>query len=133
MVEKIEHEGRLYALVLRRETEVEGASFFTPPENDLQLGLHQHRRGAEIKPHLHRDSTRTVRSIQEVLHIQRGKVEADFYDEERQRVARCTLEAGDTVLLLAGGHGFRMLEDTKMVEVKQGPYYGVEADKSRFT
>ena len=35
-------------------------------------------------------------------------------------------------MLMAGGHGFRVLEDCKMIEVKQGPYAGVDFDKFRF-
>ena len=34
------------------------------------------------------------------------------------------LEGGDTILLAGGGHGFEVLEDLAMIEVKQGPYAG---------
>jgi hypothetical protein len=35
------------------------------------------------------------------------------------------------IVLVSGGHGFEMLEETEMIEVKQGPYTG-DADKIRF-
>lgn len=35
------------------------------------------------------------------------------------------------MLLAYGGHGFKMLEDSEIIEVKQGPYAG-ENDKVRF-
>ena len=38
---------------------------------------------------------------------------------------------GDIILLVSGGHDFLMLEDTEMIEVKQGPYAG-DDDKERF-
>ena len=41
------------------------------------------------------------------------------------------LEAGDVILLAKGGHGFEVLEELEMFEVKQGPYPG-EVDKTRF-
>ena len=41
------------------------------------------------------------------------------------------LQTGDVILLASGGHGFTMLEETEMIEVKQGPYAG-EKDKTRF-
>ena len=41
------------------------------------------------------------------------------------------LNQGDVVLLAYGGHGFEMLEDSEMIEVKQGPYAG-DMDKVRF-
>jgi hypothetical protein len=41
------------------------------------------------------------------------------------------LSSGDVLLLAFGGHGFQMLEDCEVIEVKQGPYSG-ELDKTRF-
>ena len=55
----------------------------------------------------------------------------DLYDEERRHVATRELRAGDVILIAAGGHGFRMLEDTVLLEVKQGPYVGLD-EKERF-
>ena len=34
-------------------------------------------------------------------------------------------------MLVSGGHGFSVLEEVEMIEVKQGPYSG-DADKKRF-
>lgn len=127
--ERVELEGRLRALILRRELNCQGARFFTPPENPMQLGILQHERGTEVKPHVHVESPRTIERVQEVLHIEYGVVEAIFYSDKGVRLGSKTLGAGDTILLLDGGHGFRMLEDTRMLEVKQGPYRGREEDK----
>ena len=55
----------------------------------------------------------------------------DFYDKEKKYLQSRILSKGDIVLLAHGGHGFKMLEPTEMVEVKQGPYCG-EMDKVRF-
>ena len=41
------------------------------------------------------------------------------------------LNSGDIILLASGGHGFEMLENTEIIEVKQGPFAG-EVDKTRF-
>ena len=130
--EKVEVEGQVFALVLRHGLNIDGVSFFTPPENPFQLGILQHKQGTVIKPHIHRDSLRTISSVQEVLHVDYGKVEVKFYDQGGEGVASCILNSGDTILLLSGGHGFTILEDAKIVEVKQGPYYGVEEDKVIF-
>lgn len=128
-VERVELQGRLCALILRRELDCEGTRFFTPPENPMQLGVIQHNRGTEVRPHVHVESMRRIDGVQEVLHIEYGMVEAVFYSDEGVRLDSRTLGTGDTILLLGGGHGFRMIEDTRMLEVKQGPYRGVEEDK----
>ena len=129
MIERIELNDKLYALILRREFEREGANFLTPKDNSLQVGILIHKKGTQITPHVHRASPRTIKDVQEVLYLEHGKVEAEFYDDSGRKVKNTTLIAGDTILLLSGGHGFNILEDTKMIEVKQGPYLGVKEDK----
>lgn len=129
MLEKVELQGQVFALILRHEFSGEGANFLTASDNPIQLGILQHRQGTELKPHVHPDSIRTIKSTQEVLHIEYGKVQADFYDKNGEKVGTCILNRGDTILLLSGGHGFRILEDAKILEIKQGPYHGTEGDK----
>ena len=131
MVEKIEWQGRTLALILRDSFDTEGVNFVTPADSPLQLGIIRHPLGFKIKPHVHKDTSRTVTSTQEVLHVQHGRVRVGFYDDGGERVASAVLNSGDTILLIAGGHGFDMLEDCKIVEVKQGPYEGVDNDKKR--
>jgi len=125
MIEKVEHGGKLFAIILRSGFEKEGVNFFTPEDNPLQLGLLKHKRGTKIKPHIHKN-------VQEVLHMQRGKMEVVFYSETGEKIKNVILNAGDTILLPGGGHGFNIQENSKIVEVKQGPYLGVERDKEYF-
>lgn len=125
MIEKVERGGKLFAIILRCESEVEGVEFFTPKDNPLQLGLLEHKGGTRIRPHIHKHA-------QEVLCIQRGKMEAVLYNEKGEKIKSVILNTGDTILLLSGGHEFNIQEDSKIVEVKQGPYLGVEKDKEYF-
>lgn len=128
-IERVEAEGQLVALVLRHCVERDGAYFVTPPENALQLGVLRHKQGTEIGAHVHIDTVRIIESVQEVLHILYGKVQVDFYSKAGARLESRILNSGDTILLTSGGHGFKILEDSKIIEVKQGPYHGVEGDK----
>jgi mannose-6-phosphate isomerase-like protein (cupin superfamily) len=75
--------------------------------------------------------TREVQFTQEVLFIRKGRLRVDFYDTRQHYLRSCVLGAGDVILLIKGGHGFEVLEDVEMIEVKQGPYVG-EQDKTRF-
>ena len=84
-----------------------------------------------IPPHVHNAVQRDVHFTQEVLVIKSGKVRVDYYDDDRNYLESRILNEGDVVLLAYGGHGFEMLEDSEMIEVKQGPYAG-EMDKVRF-
>ena len=132
-VERYEFEGKLFALVVRKNYRSEGADFLTDSNSLLQLGILSHKKSAEINPHIHNSLPRTIDKTNEVLHILEGKVEVVFYSEKGETLGRTTLNTGDTILLADGGHGFRMLENSRILEVKQGPYSGKGNDKSPIT
>jgi mannose-6-phosphate isomerase-like protein (cupin superfamily) len=131
MIERIVHGGLEFALILRAATPTEGIRFHTQSDASLQIGQMLRPKGYLIRPHVHVPVPRTVSYTQEVLFIRSGHVRVDFYDEQQQYCESCELWPGDVVLLARGGHGFRMLEPSEIVEVKQGPYVG-ENDKVRF-
>jgi mannose-6-phosphate isomerase-like protein (cupin superfamily) len=95
------------------------------------LGYMNRPKGYSIAPHRHNLVERKVSLTQEVLYVKSGKVRVDFYNDEQLYLESRVLEKGDVILLAAGGHGFEMLDDSEMIEVKQGPYCG-EEDKVRF-
>jgi hypothetical protein len=132
MIEKIEWQDKTLALVLRKSFDKDGVNFVTDNSNPLQLGVIKHSMGTVIKPHVHKKSEKVINSIHEILHIESGKVGTDFYDDAGHKIVSTTLYMGDTILLMSGGHGFNILEDSKIIEIKQGPYEGVENDKTRF-
>ena len=130
-VERVYSDQTLIAIIIRSEFNESGVSFFSPFEFSQQLGILIHPSGFEVKPHVHKKISRDVRVTQEVLHLIRGKVEIVLYDEEQRLIRTCILNSGDTILLAFGGHGLRVLEPAKIVEIKQGPYAGMD-DKEYF-
>lgn len=130
-VEQIQVDGKLLAIILRREFKATGIRFLTPGEFSQQLAYMAHPAGKQIEPHIHNPVQREVLYTQEVLLLKRGRLRVDFYDEHRTYLSSRILEAGDVILLVKGGHGFEILEDIEMIEVKQGPYVG-DQDKTRF-
>ncbi len=91
----------------------------------------RHPAGTIIEPHVHNPVAREVHYTQEALLIKRGKLRFDFYSQQREYIQSRILESGDVILLVEGGHGFEVIEELEMFEVKQGPYVG-DQDKSRF-
>ena len=128
----ISHEGRVIAIVISGKESFPGTRFFTPPEFSQQLGFLRHEAGHRIPPHRHNTVQREIVKTQEVLLVRRGRVKALLYTDRRRFLKEVVLEAGDVILLASGGHGFEMLEDTEMIEVKQGPYINEMVDKQRF-
>ena len=131
MINSIINKGQTLAIILRTTYKEKGINFFTPNEFSQQLAYMNHPSGYEIQPHLHNAVRREVQFTKEVLFIKSGKVRVDFYDDEKNYLESRILESGDVILLAFGGHGFEMIEDSEIIEVKQGPYVG-EADKTKF-
>ena len=130
-LEHVFEDDRLLAIILRSSFKKEGIDFFTPPEFSQQLGYMNRSKGYKIQPHIHQKIERTIQYTQEVLFIKKGLVRVDFYKNDKTYLNSKLLNQGDVVLLSAGGHGFEMLEDSEIIEVKQGPFAG-NIDKTRF-
>ena len=130
-IERIEHAGATLAIIVRAPFREEGLHFFTPAEYSQQLAFMRHPAGKVIDPHTHVRHDRNVAVTQEVLFVRSGLVRVDFFTDDRDFVCARTIGAGDAILLASGGHGFTVLEEVEMFEVKQGPYAG-DGDKVRF-
>lgn len=119
------------ALIIKSDFDKPGIHFFTPANFSQQVAFMEHAKGKKIEAHVHNLVSRQVLYTQEVLFIRRGRLKINLYSSQKWFIGSRTLEAGDVILLCGGGHSFEMLEDTAMIEVKQGPYAG-ENDKTRF-
>ena len=131
MIEKIESKEGILAIILRSNFKEEGIHFFTSDNFSQQLGYMNREEGYVIQPHVHNPVPREVHFTKEVLYIKSGRVRVDFYDDDQNYLESRILYKGDVILLAIGGHGFEMLEESEIIEVKQGPYVG-EEDKTRF-
>ena len=130
-VEHVVWQGKPLAYIIRAELLPEKTTFLTPPEFKQQVGYIVYRSGEEIARHVHRSLERHLVGTSEVLIVKKGKCLIDIYNDNRELVATRELNTGDIILMVGGGHGFRILEDTVLLEIKQGPYTGLE-EKERF-
>ena len=130
-VEHILFEGKPLAYIVRSEIAPKKTTFLTPSDFKQQVGFVVYPKGGEIQRHVHRPLERHLIGTSEVIVVRQGRCEIDIYNNHRQLVATEQLREGDILLMVDGGHGFRMLEDTVFVEIKQGPYTGLD-EKERF-
>lgn len=130
-VEHIDWDGRPLAYIIHAEFNPEKTTFLTPPDFKQQVGFVVYSRSGEIIRHVHRAIERHLIGTSEVLVLRKGRCEIDIYNDDHELVATRELNVGDVMLMVGGGHGFRMLEDTVFLEIKQGPYTGVD-EKERF-
>src|SRR5690348_9034015 len=130
-IESVQHNGTVLAIIVRAELSPSRTMFLTPNDLQQQLGLVVYPKGGEVARHYHRPIERQIVGTSEVILVRSGRCLLDLYDRDLQLAQTRELGAGDVVVLVTGGHGFRMLEDTVLLEVKQGPYLGLD-EKERF-
>jgi len=126
----IEHKGKIIALIFRKEMSGKGTTFLTPNDYTLQLGLIEHPLGSVLRSHKHNPKIKyKVDTTQEFLYIEKGKVKVSLFSDSWELVTSEILTPGDFMLHVSGGHGFEILEDCRMIEIKQGPYPGEKRAK----
>ena len=130
-IKQIEHNGKILAIIISNDYSKDGVEFFTPNDFSQQLAYMKHPKGKRIDAHTHNVVPREVSYTKEVLVIRKGKLRVDFYEDDQTYIESHIVNQGDIILLAFGGHGFECLEEVEMVEIKQGPYLGVQ-DKVRF-
>jgi hypothetical protein len=130
-IERVAPDGKLLAIIVRAQVASDKKyNFLTEPESSLQLGVSNYPGGEAIPAHAHLRTEVTVPSGSEYILVKAGRLRVKLYDAAtRQQLAVEELAAGDSILLLAGGHGFDVLEPCQILEVKQGPYLSKEKDK----
>lgn len=121
--------GSLVAIVVRQSFAKPGVNFLSQASFPIQLGVSQYKKGHLIEPHIHLERKIIIEKVQEVVHVDSGSTIVELYDSQGMRFEEVKLASGDTIFFLQGGHSFRMLEDTKLIEVKQGPYVDKKKDK----
>lgn len=113
---------KLLAIIIKAEFRYDGLKFLVPDEYPEQLAYMKKSKGCVIESHIHKPVPRKIKFAQEALFIRSGKVRIDFYDENKRYVESRIAGRGDVVFLAFGGHGFEFIEDSEMIEVKQGPF-----------
>ena len=131
MLEYVYNNKKILSIIIRSQYQTDGIKFFTPNDFSQQLAYMKRKKGYKIPPHVHNEVERKVSLTQEVLFIKSGKVRVDYYDDNKDYIESRMLNLGDVVLFSSGGHGFTMIEESEIIEVKQGHYSG-EQDKTRF-
>ena len=122
----------MLALIVRaRYRRKKGITFFTQNESTQQFGYMKHKRDHIIKPHLHKKRLTKIYYTSEVILILKGILRVDFYNQFKKYLFSKILKPSDIIMLVSGGHGFKILKDVEMLEIKQGPYNLIK-DKIKF-
>lgn len=131
MIEEVFHNDILLAIIIRNHSYKSGINFHTDSKSEFQIATMSHKSGYAITPHLHNVQTRIINTTSEVIYIKKGILEVNFYDHNHYMINNVHLRAGDFIYLIAMAHGFNIIDDVELLEIKQGPFYK-NLDKVRF-
>ena len=132
MIEKVLHKNKLFALIVRRQfRKKSGINFFTSKEATQQFGFMKHKKNHIIKPHKHNKRLTRILRTTEVILLLKGTLRVDFYNDKYKYLFSKKINERDIIMLIHGGHGFKVLKNAEMIEVKQGPY-SLASDKIKF-
>ena len=101
----------------------------SPEKEYLQSSISILKKGFSIKPHKHKSFERKIHKTQEAWFLYEGKILAEFYDIDNQKIAERTFNKGDLITIFNGGHCFKTSENSIFLEFKNGPYFGKEIDR----
>jgi cupin fold WbuC family metalloprotein len=125
MLERIIFEKELFAIIIRAKSQFKkkGVNFITSQKDSLQLGFLKHPKNHEIQPHAHKKKNFKIKFISEFLFIKKGELKVFFYSYAGKNINKDKiLKKNDIIILLKGGHGFKIKKNSEIIEIKQGPY-----------
>jgi hypothetical protein len=129
-MQEIVQQNKTVAIIHRSTDWHEGLDFLTSNETFIQAGTWWYPEGKVLKAHRHIENERTAERTQETVIVMSGSLRIDFYDEDNIVFHQEILKTGDLCVILTVGHGYQILQDnTKVIEVKNGPFVSVEKDK----
>jgi cupin fold WbuC family metalloprotein len=120
----------LLHIITKEKDIVQERHNITPEDKFLQIGAMKLNNLKTFKPHKHIINNRKTDRTHESWIVIRGKIKAILYDLDNNIIHEEILYSGDCTVTFQGGHTYECLEDNTLAyEFKNGPYYGMEADK----
>jgi len=127
--ELIVYKKKHYAEIIRSSFAKKETTFLSPDKSSFQFGILAHKKGFKEPPHYHRPFKRTIKDLQQMFVVQKGKVQVDLFSDTKKLIRKIILKKGDAIVLIHGIHAITVLEDMQCISVKQGPFLGAEFDK----
>ena len=129
MIKKFIYKNKVYAEVIRRNMKSEKTRFFSDSKSSFQFGFVAHKKGYSENPHYHKKIKRKINDCQQVLFVQKGKIQVKFFNEKKKLIKNILIKKGDTINIVQGIHSIKILENAQCITVKQGPFFSEKMDK----
>ena len=125
--------GQISCLIYKDSDWIPGLNFVTPDDMFVQVGSWWYDSGKELQKHCHKIYERVACLTQEAIYIKSGSLKVSLYTEDKIFFKDFILSEGDLAVFAFGGHGYTIMSDnTKVIEIKNGPFVDVQTDKEKF-
>ncbi len=131
MLKIIKYKKKTLALIINYKKNNKRIYFPTPKYFTQQVGFINQKKNTHISPHTHTKFLRKIYKTSEVLIVKKGKFRVDFYKNLNEYLFSKIIKKNTIIILNEGSHGFKFLEKTELIEIKQGPF-SYKIDKKRF-
>lgn len=119
-MEKFYHKNNLVAI---RITSIQKGSIpITQNNQPVQVVTLKHPKGTYLKAHMHQPKKRITSRLQECLIVKKGKIKIDLFGFDKVHFKSVYLKEGQVLILVEGGYGITLVEDSEVIEVKNGPF-----------
>tara|TARA_B100000427_G_scaffold299946_1_gene281988 strand:- start:211 stop:615 length:405 start_codon:yes stop_codon:yes gene_type:complete len=130
-MKKILFNEEVISIIIDLEKAKEGLDFFSDSEDFIQVGTWNYKKGKTLPLHYHNEFERTSKRTSECVYVLKGKVECNLYSEKGEFIEQVLLDSGQMIIQLSQAHEYVILEDSIVLEVKNGPYFGPDKDRTR--
>ena len=128
---KILHNNEIICIIANLEDAKDGLDFLSHDEDFIQVGTWNYKKGQVLPLHYHNEFERTALRTSECVFVFKGKIECNLHSEDGEFIETIIVNAGEFIINLSQAHESKILEDTIVLEVKNGPYFGPEKDRTR--
>ena len=130
-IKEISFENQLYAFVCSLNDVSKGLEFLSDDSDFIQLGTRNYEKNISTVPHYHLEHDKPSNLTQEVVLVHKGSVKCRLFTKEGNYVDEVDINEGELIVQIYGVHEYIMNEDSIVLEIKNGPYYGPEVDRKR--
>lgn len=132
-MEEIKYKKRTICRIFSMNKIDKSLAFYSDNSEFLQVGTWNYDNGVTLQRHIHNILPRQINRTNELIVVMNGRIRLDLYSIEKEFIRSFELKSYDVAILMECGHGYEILEDnTKVLEVKNGPYFGPDLDRERF-
>ncbi len=114
--------GKTVAVCFRHMSAKNGLNYFTSPKRSLQVAFHKYSEKKETNTHTATFKLRVITKPTEFLYIIKGSATVYLSDKNGNLVTTKRLKEDDGIILIEIVHKFVFSKNSKIIEIKQGPY-----------